>query len=102
VVSHTASAKRRGVPDDHIAAIGDESRWKDTFPPEEIVLLELATRLCHDAHDVPAELIDRLHRYWSDAEIAEILMVAGQANMNNRVGSAARQIFPARRAPRPS
>jgi hypothetical protein len=26
-------------------------------------------------------------------------MVAGQANMNNRVGSAARQIFPARRSP---
>jgi len=68
-VSHTASAKRRGVPDDHIAAIGDESRWKDTFPPEEIVLLELATRLCHDAHDVPAELIEEQKRLFAiDAE----------------------------------
>ena len=61
------------------------------------MLLDLATRLCHDAHDLDAELIERLHRYWSDAEIAEVLMVAGQANMNNRVGSAARLIFPARR-----
>lgn len=98
MASHTASAKRRGVADDEIAALGDQERWKGTFPPEEIVLLELATRLCHDSHDIPAELIERLHQYWSDAELAEILMVAGQANMNNRVGSAARQIFPARRA----
>ena len=61
------------------------------------MLLDLATQLCHDAHDLEPELSERLHRYWSDAEIAEILMVAGQANMNNRVGSAARQIFPARK-----
>jgi alkylhydroperoxidase family enzyme len=96
VASHTASAKRRGLPDDHIAAIGDESTWATTFPPEEVVLLELATQLCHDAHDIPPALTERLHQYWSDGELAEILMVAGQANMNNRVGSAARQIFPAR------
>ena len=98
MTSHTASAKRRGITDDEIAAIGDPARWADTFKPEEIVALDLATRLCHDSHDLPAELIDRLHRFWSDAEIAEILMVAGQANMNNRVGSAARQVFPARRS----
>jgi alkylhydroperoxidase family enzyme len=99
VRSHTASAKRRGLTDDEIAAIGDEQRWPGTFKPEEIVLLELATQLCHDSHDIPPALIERLHQYWSDAELAEILMVAGQANMNNRVGSAARQIFPARRSP---
>ena len=63
------------------------------------MLLDLATQLCGDAHDLDAELIERLHRYWSDAEIAEVLMIAGQANMNNRVGSAARQIFPPRRSP---
>jgi alkylhydroperoxidase family enzyme len=71
------------------------------FTPEEIVPLDLATRLCRESHDIPAELIERLHRYWSDAEIAEILMIAGQASMNNRVGSAAREIFSARRSSRP-
>lgn len=99
--SHTASAKRRGLTDDEIAAIGEETRWPGTFKPEEIAALEMATQLCHGAHDIPPALIARLHQYWSDAELAELLMVAGQANMNNRVGSAARQIFPARRSPGP-
>ena len=85
------------MTDIEIAAIGDPTHWPGTFKPEEIVLLDMATRLARDAHDLDAELIERLHRYWSDAEIAEVLMVAGQANMNNRVGSAARLIFPARR-----
>ncbi len=57
----------------------------------------MATQLCHESHDLPDELIDRLHRHWNDAQLAELLMVAGQANMNNRVGSGARQIFAARR-----
>lgn len=96
--SHTASAKRRGVTDTEIEALADPARWAAVFPNEVIVALDLATQLCHDSHDVGDELVERLRQHWSDAQIAELLMVAGQANMNNRVGSAARQIFPARRS----
>jgi alkylhydroperoxidase family enzyme len=93
VRSHTASAKRRGLSDAEIDAIGDPERWAATFPAEEIVLLDLATRLAHDSHDLGAELIERLRRHYDDRQLAEIVLVAGQANLNNRVGSSARQLF---------
>ncbi len=95
--AHTASAKRRGLTDTDIEAIADPARWPATFANEEIAALDMATQLCHESHDLPEELIERLHQHWNDAQLAELLMVAGQANMNNRVGSAARQIFPAGR-----
>ncbi len=63
------------------------------FSPDEVVVLDLATRMCHDAHELGGELIERLRKHYDDRQIAEILMVAGQAALNNRVGSAARQIF---------
>jgi alkylhydroperoxidase family enzyme len=61
-------------------------------------VLQFATRLAHDAHDLGDELLDRLRQHWTDRQIAELLMVAGQANMNNRIGSAAVQLFRKRRA----
>ena len=91
--SHTASAKRGGMTEREIEAIGDPAAWAATFPPDEIVLLDLATRLAHDAHDLGGELIDRVRRHYDDRQIAEILLVAGQASLNNRVGSGARQLF---------
>jgi alkylhydroperoxidase family enzyme len=96
VRSHTASAKRRGLTDDEITAIADEARWDGHFTAAESVALELATRLAHEAHDLGAELVARVREHWDARQIAELLMVAGQANMNNRVGSAARAIFPVR------
>jgi alkylhydroperoxidase family enzyme len=81
------------MTDAEIDAVREPPAWAGVFTPEEIVLLELATRLCHDSDDVGEAIIERLRQHWDDAQIAEILMVAGQANMNNRVGSAARQIF---------
>ena len=92
--SHTASGKRRGLSDEDIAAIADPERWPGTFEPREVVALELATRLCRHAHELGPELVQRVRAHWKPAEIAELLMVAGQANMNNRVGSAARALFP--------
>lgn len=91
--AHTASAKRRGLTDDEIAAIADPARWPATFSAGEIVLLELATRLVDGSHDLGERLVTRVREHWSEAQLAELLMVAGQANMNNRVGSAARQLF---------
>lgn len=91
--AHTASARRRGLTDPEIEAIADPGRWPATFAEAEVVLLDLATRLCHDSHDLGRELIDRLRKHFDDRQLAEIVLVAGQANMNNRAGSAARQLF---------
>ncbi len=94
--AHTASAKRRGLTETEIAAIGDPAQWAAVFPAAEVTLLDLATRLCHHSHDLDAELIGRLRQHYDDRQIAEVLLVAGQASMNNRVGSAAHQLFAAR------
>jgi alkylhydroperoxidase family enzyme len=76
-----------------IEAVADPARWQATFPPAEIAALDLATQLCHDSHALSEELVDRLRHYWDDRQLAELVMVAGQANMNNRVGSAAMALF---------
>ena len=91
--SHTASAKRRGLTDEQIKAIADPEQWRDIFTPEEITALDLATRLAHESHDLGAELIARLQQHYDERQLAEILLVAGQANLNNRVGNAAKVLF---------
>ncbi len=35
----------------------------------------------------------RLRRHYDERQMAEILLVAGQANLNNRVGNAAKVLF---------
>lgn len=91
--SHTASAKRRGLTGEQIAAIADPEQWAQVFRPEEIVALELATRLTHNAHDLGTDLIARLKEHYDERQLAEIILVAGAANMTNRAGEAAKQLF---------
>ena len=56
-------------------------------------MLELATQLSRDPHDLGDELIARLKQHYDDRQVAELLLVAGQAAMNNTVGEAAKQLF---------
>lgn len=93
MASHTASAKRRGMTPEQLAAIGDPAQWAATFSPAEIVALELATRMCNDADNLGEELMARVKEHYDDQQIAEIILVAGQANMNNRTGNAAKQLL---------
>ena len=87
--AHTASARRRGMTEAQFAALRDPSLWSATFAPQEIALLDLADRML--AHG--DELIARLREHYGDLPIAVVLLVAGQANMNNRAGEAAKQLF---------
>lgn len=91
--AHTASAKRRGFTPEQIAAVSDPEQWSAHFAPEAVVALELATRLCHEAYDLGADLMERVKQHYSERQLGEILLVAGQANMYNRVGEAAKQLF---------
>lgn len=56
-------------------------------------MLELATRICHHSDDIGAELVERLRSQFSQRQLAELLLVAGQANMWNRVGEGAKQLL---------
>ena len=95
--SHTASARRRGIPDSDLEAIGQPQRWPEVFPPAEIAALQLATQLCASSHHLGADLVAELRQLYDDRQLAELVLVAGQANLNNRVGNAAKQLFAANR-----
>jgi alkylhydroperoxidase family enzyme len=93
MASHTASAKRRGMTPEQLSAIGDPEQWATTFSPAEVAALELATRMCDDADNLGDDLIARVKEHYDDQQIAELILVAGQANMNNRTGNAAKQLL---------
>jgi alkylhydroperoxidase family enzyme len=78
---------------EQLAAINEPAQWTKIFSPAEAVALELATRMCDDADKLGPELIARVKEHYSDQQIAELILVAGQANMNNRSGNAAKQLL---------
>jgi alkylhydroperoxidase family enzyme len=96
MAGHVASAKRRGMTGEQVAAISEPEQWAANFNAAEIAALDLADRMIDHADDLGAELIARLKEHYNDQQIAELLLVAGQANMNNRSGNAAKQLLPQR------
>ena len=76
-----------------MAALRDPAQWEAVFTPEQIVALELADRLIAHSDDLGPDLMERLRAHYQDVQLAEILLVAGQANMNNRAGEGAMQLF---------
>ena len=93
MAGHTASAKRRGITTEQLAAIKEPSQWEALFNPAEVAALELATRMCDDADNLGEDLIARIEQHYTNQQIAELILVAGQANMNNRTGNAAKQLL---------
>ena len=81
------------MTEEQLAALREPGRWPQVFTPGEIVLLDLADRLIAHSDDLGPDLIARLREHYEDQQIAEILLVAGQANMNNRAGEVAKQLF---------
>jgi alkylhydroperoxidase family enzyme len=72
------------------------------FDEQQRAVLRLADALCGDSHALAPELIADLQALFSEGELAELILVAGQANLNNRAGNAAKQLLgpdvgPARR-----
>ena len=54
----------------------------------------LANALCGDSSDVlDPELIAELRSHFREQEMAELILVCGQANLNNRAGNAAKQLL---------
>ncbi len=81
------------MTDEQLAALREPTQWIAIFTPAEIVALELADRLIAHSDDLGNELMGELQAHYDQQQIAELLLVAGQANMNNRAGEAARQLF---------
>ena len=49
--------------------------------------------MCGPTYELDGGLIDAAREHWTDLELGEILLVAGQANLNNRVGNMAKQLI---------
>lgn len=55
--------------------------------------MTLADAMSGPTASLSAELVEELRFFYTEAELAELILVCGQANLNNRVGNAAKQIL---------
>lgn len=63
------------------------------FDERERAALALADAMSGSTHQLPSELIETVRAHFSERERAELILVAGQANLNNRAGNAAKQLL---------
>lgn len=63
------------------------------FDEKQRAVLRLADALCGDSQALAPELAMDLQAFFSEDELAELILVAGQANLNNRAGNAAKQLL---------
>lgn len=49
--------------------------------------------MCGESDALDADLAQQLQALFSEEELAELILVAGQANLNNRVGNAAKLLL---------
>ena len=45
------------------------------------------------SHELSAELLSGLRAHFDEEQLAELILVGGQANLNNRAGNAAKQLL---------
>lgn len=63
------------------------------FDDATTAALELADAMCADTSAISDELIEELRFHYGEVERAELLLVCGQANLNNRVGNLAKRVL---------
>jgi len=64
------------------------------FDVSTIAALKLTDAMSGDhTHRLDPELIAELRGHFIEAELAELILVCGQANLNNRAGNAAKQLL---------
>lgn len=81
------------MTDAELDALDDPAGWSDVFDEGTIAALRLADAVSGDSDAVGEELVAELRVHFGEAALAELILVAGQANLNNRVGNAAKQLL---------
>ncbi len=76
-----------------IEALDKPETWADVFDDRTRAVLRLADSMCGETHQLDTDLVSELRVHFSEAELAELILVAGQANLNNRAGNAAKQLL---------
>lgn len=56
--------------------------------------MRLADAMCGEhTHELDSDLVADLRSHFGEIEMAELILVCGQANLNNRAGNAAKQLL---------
>lgn len=63
------------------------------FPAAELAALRLADAISGDPAVLRDDLVTALREHFGETELAELILVCGQANLNNRAGNAAKQLL---------
>lgn len=89
------------MTDAEIDALDDPATWSQVFDDKTVVALQLADALSADnTSELDDELRAELRAHHTEVELAEMILICGQANLNNRAGNAAKQLLgPAEGAP---
>lgn len=84
-VAHmTASARRAGIAEDQIIAVGTHTAEQAAFDEREALILETANVLTRDSDGVTDELRDRLKTTFESGEIVNIVLAVGMYNLTSR------------------
>ncbi|WP_112263247.1 carboxymuconolactone decarboxylase family protein [Lentzea terrae] len=84
-VAHmTASARRAGVAEEQISAVGDLLDVREAFEDREALILETADVLTRDPDGVTDELRARLTAEFGADEIVNIVLAIGMYNLTSR------------------
>lgn len=74
--------------------LDDPSTGEPVFGEGEVAALRLADALCRSGTgQLEPSLVAELRSHFGEVELAELILVCGQANLNNRAGNAAKQLL---------
>ncbi|HEY6794525.1 MAG TPA: carboxymuconolactone decarboxylase family protein [Kineosporiaceae bacterium] len=84
-VTHmTASARRAGVSDEELAAVGVLAAQQAVFAEREALMLNLADTLTRDPDGVTDELRSRLASEFAPDELVTVVLAVGMYNLTSR------------------
>lgn len=81
------------MTDAELDALEDPATWADVFDEKTWVALELADAMSGETHALDPDLVGALRAHYTEVELGELILLCGQANLNNRAGNAAKQLL---------
>lgn len=82
------------MTDEEIDALEDPATWEAIFDARARGALTLTDAMCGPgSHELDSAMIIELRDLFTEEELAELILVIGQANLNNRAGNAAKQLL---------
>jgi len=81
------------VTDEEIEALDAPTTWSEVFDASVQAALRLTDAMCGESHALDEDLVVELRGHYDEIELAELILVAGQANLNNRAGNAAKHLL---------